>query len=303
MKKLITVLIVTMLVSLSAFAQKYKVNTSGKVTAPNGQTQNSKPQNLYNNYYGQQYVATRQAAAGNIGTVEIVMDYSGSMYSWIEAAKSYMAGIISQLPPTIKTGFRVFGHDGGNNPYNPIMGKVKEVVKKKDGSYKVKSGTESYLGKITGSCSATMQVTPIASDNAAALSSGMRSVQLGGSTPLTLSLEQAVKYDFKGMDTTSPKKIILITDGGENCGGDPCAFARALMKQRKDIVIDVVLVSSSSNALRCLATETGGHLYNPVDIGSFINVITDSIQNPAPDTHVYVETQPQNEQYYEYVKD
>ena len=93
-------------------------------------------------------------------------------------------------------------------------------------------------------------------------------------------------------------KIILITDGGENCGGDPCAFASALIKQRRDIVIDVLLVSSSSKALRCLSDTTGGKFYNAEDVNSFTSTLTESMtQTAQPST----QKQPEPQQKYEFL--
>jgi len=305
MKKLLITILSLTVVSAGAFAAKYKVNTGGKVVSPTGHVQQNStvisPQpaynNFYNNYYSQNYVSTKQVLATPAGTIDIVMDYSGSMSYWIEAAKNSMAAIISQLPNSTKVGFRVFGHDGGNNPYSPVLNKVKCVMKNKNGKYKVKTQTASYLGSISGSCSATAQVTPVASHSASTLINGMNSVQIGGSTPLTLALEQAVTSDFGAMPRTQPKKIILITDGGENCGGDPCAFAKTLVAQRKDITIDVVLVSSNSKELICLAQTTGGKFYNTDDVYSFTNVLIDSMQNtsPAPST------EPEPTQQYEFI--
>ena len=206
-----------------------------------------------------------------------------------------MAAIIAQLPTSTKVGFRVFGHDGGNNPYSPILNKVKSVSKNKNGKYKVKTQTASYLGSISGSCSATTQVAPVAAHSASTLINGMNSVQIGGSTPLTLALEQAVATDFGAMPTTQAKKIILITDGGENCGGDPCAFARALVAQRKDITIDVVLVSSNSKELLCLAQTTGGKFYNTDDVYSFTNVLIESMQDTPQSSD------PEPTQQYEFI--
>ena len=82
------------------------------------------------------------------------------------------------------------------------------------------------------------------------------------------------------------KKIILITDGGENCGGDPCAFAKTLMNTRRDIAIDVVLVSSNSKRLQCLASTTGGNIYNLSNVNQFANIMKQSIQTPANTTPV-----------------
>lgn len=299
MKKILTTLLMLSICSAGAFAAvKYKVNTGGKVTSPTGSVQTNssivRQQNLFNNYYAPNYVSQKIAITQPIGTIDIVMDYSGSMTYWIDAAKSSMSAIVSQLPAATKVGFRVFGHDSGNNPYSPIVNMVKSIKKNKDGKYEVQTKTSSYLGNTSGSCSATSRIVPVMPYDAARLINGMNSVSIGGSTPLTLGLEQAVAFDFAGLPTSYSKKIILITDGGENCGGDPCAFARALVAKRKDIIIDVVLVSSDSTALKCLADYTNGTFYNTDDISSFVNILQESMRN-APATY----TQPT--QKYEFI--
>ena len=302
MRKIFLILTIMSLFSMAAFAAKYKVNSSGKVTAPNGKIQQgsalTNSQNFYNNYRSQSYTSSRQVLVQKFGTIDIVMDYSGSMLYWIAEAKRSMSAIIAQLPDSTQIGFRVFGHNGGGNPYNPVMAKVKNIVQNKDGKYKVTAATSSYLGKTSGTCSATKQVTPLAANNAANLLRGMNSVDVGGSTPLTLALEQAVTYDFAGLNSLTPKKIILITDGGENCGGDPCAFASALVRKRRDITIDVLLVSSNSKALKCLSDTTGGKFYNPEDLNSFTSTLTESMtqtKQPA------VQNQTEPHQNYEFL--
>ena len=299
MKKLFLIFLIMFSVSLTAFAAKYKINTSGKVTAPGGKTQNSSAlsntPNFYNNYYSGNYVSSKQVLSQKAGTIDIVMDYSGSMYYWINEAKNSMSAIVSQLPTSTKIGFRVFGHDGGNNPYTPVLAKVKSIAKGKNGNYKVTASTASYLGNTSGSCSATTQVAKVVPYNTSALLSGMNSVSIGGSTPMTLALKQAVEFDFAGLSTNYPKKIILITDGGENCGGDPCRFAANLVRQRKDIIVDVVLVSSNSTELRCLSDTTGGNFYTPSDLPSFTSSLIQSMNNA-------VQKEPQEvKQKYEFV--
>ena len=303
MKKFLAILCLIFICSATAMGAKYKVNTSGQITTPSGNIQNSsnilqptQAADVYSNYYHQIYVQNNQVNANPVGTIDIVMDYSGSMTYWIEVAKRSMASIVSQLPVTTKVGFRVFGHDSGNNPYSPILNKVKCVTKNKKGKYVVATQTESYLGNISGSCSATSQIVPVTPYNALNLLNGMNSVKVGGSTPLTLALEQAVNTDFGKMDNTSSKKIVLITDGGENCGGDPCAFARKLVAQRSDITIDVVLVSSNSKELVCLANLTGGKFYNTDDVSSFTHVLQETVNSSPENTN----TTPAPEQNQEY---
>ena len=50
------------------------------------------------------------------------------------------------------------------------------------------------------------------------------------------------------------------------------------MKKRSDVHIDVVLASSSSTALTCLASTTGGHFYNVNNLADFTNTMTESMQ-------------------------
>ena len=284
--------------SLIAYGAKYRVNTSGTVKTQSGQVvsspANSVNQNYYNNYQANSYVQNKVVNATQSGTVEIVMDYSGSMANWINVAKRSMSAIVNQISPNVRLGFRVFGHDynGKNNYSASTVGDVKKIVKKGN---KFSVITErSAVGHTSGACGATQQVSPIASANANNLLSGMNSVDIGGSTPMVFALDRAVNQDFKGLDTISSKKIVLITDGGENCGGDPCAFARKLMQKRSDIHIDVVLVSSSSRSLSCLSSATGGHFYTVDNLGDFSNVLTNSIQAEP------TEVEP-TQQNYEYI--
>ena len=284
-----------------ALGAKYTINSSGKIKNQSGQviTQpaNIVNQNYYNNYFAENYTANNQVNAVNAGVVEIVMDFSGSMSNWIGVAKRSMSTIISQIPSGTQIGFRVFGHDSnGNNPTSiHTLQDVKKIVKK--GNKFTVVTERGPIGTTAGACSATKQVTPIMTANTSALLSGMNSVDIGGATPLVYGLDRAIYQDMARLDKTTPKKVILITDGGENCGGDPCAFAKSLMKKRSDVHIDVVLASSHSRALTCLASTTGGHFYTVNNLADFSNTMTKSIkQEPATPTQI-------KKQNYEFIAD
>ena len=323
-KSLSLLLAVILTTSCVAFGAKYTVSPSGTVkdnfgtimTSPaNVVNQNyynyvpnspanipaNAPQssqqtiNYFNNFQAENYISSNQVNSENVGLIEFVMDYSGSMSNWIGVAKRSMSAILAQISPATKVGFRVFGHDlNGSNP--TTLNTVKEVKKIIKQGNKFKVVTEKgCLGSAKGVCTATKQVAPITNININALLSGMNSVNLGGATPLTYALDRTVYQDFAGFDTNTPKKIVLITDGGENCGGDPCAFAKKLMQKRSDVHIDVVLVSSNSRALACLSNTTGGHFYNVNNLSDFSTVINQSMQ--AQPT-----IQPSNKnQKYEYI--
>ena len=293
------ILLMSALVCSSVYAAKYSVNTSGtvktngkvvsptvvKTTVPN-----------YNVYNASQYVATNQVnAMTGVNNIELVMDYSGSMYNWIGEAKNAMAAIIAQIPSTTNVGFRVFGHDyNGINPSKTgIVGIVNKIVKK-NGKYVVQT-TKSPVGNICGACTATKQVTSLMPANANALIAGMNSVNIGGSTPMVYGLDRAINEDFAGLDRVTAKKVVLITDGGENCGGNPCEYARQLVKTRRDVHVDVVLVSHTSDAsLQCLASVTGGNVYRINNLSELLPTLTQSMN-----------TQPQEipQQYYEYYEE
>ena len=308
MKTKMAIIAITMILAVSgcAYAAKYKVNTSGVVKSPTGNVMtspaNTTNQNYYNNFQAPAYVNSNQVNASQVGTIEIVMDYSGSMSNWIGVAKRSMSAIVAQIPQTTRLGFRVFGYDAdGNNPLSEsTVQQVKKIVKKSNGKFSVVTGAGS-IGKTTGACSATRQIAGLYPANANSLIMGMNSINVGGVTPLVYGLDRAVYQDFAGLDTVSPKKIILITDGYENCGGDPCAFAKELMQKRSDVHIDVVLVSSNSKALMCLASTTGGHFYNTNNLADFTTVMNQSMQSqPANVTPQMPSPAGQN---YEFIKD
>lgn len=299
MKKKLALLLSLITLTSAAFAATYKVNTSGVVKSSGNiisSPANTTNQNYYNNYNIQNYVNSNIVNANSIGTIELVMDFSGSMANWIGVAKRSMSTIVSQIPPETKLGFRVFGHDSyGNNPSGSVIQEVKKVIKK--GNKITVVTQKGPLGTTTGACSATRQVTPIIEANASAILTGMNSVDIGGATPLVYALDQTVNQDFANLDMTTPKKIVLITDGGENCGGNPCEFAKRLMQKRSDVHIDVVLVSSYSKSLTCLASTTGGHFYNINNLSDFSTVLNKSIQSQPNQ----IKTTPKQDQNYEFI--
>ncbi len=117
----------------------------------------------------------------------------------------------------------------------------------------------SFLTDPSSLCRATQLAAPIRSFNFSNIESALDSIMPLGTTPLTYSLDTAIKYDFSSGSRT--KHIILITDGGESCNDDPCRFIRNLMQTRKDIVIDIIAIGVTGDdfsQLKCLAETTNG---------------------------------------------
>ena len=87
---------------------------------------------------------------------------------------------------------------------------------------------------------------------------GLRPMQ---GTPLAQGIEQAGSM-VDGVK--APGVIVVISDGEDSCGGDPCQAARALKAAKPKVTINVVDIVGS-NAARCVAQVTGGQILTPED--------------------------------------
>ena len=163
-----------------------------------------------------------------------VIDYSNSMSEYVEhqtksnLVKEMMNNILPQISPNTSVGLRVYGHTCNILAYN--------------------------------ACRSSELIVPLGCSNASLISSKMSKLRPRGMTPITYSLKQAVKKDLS--EFSGIKHIILLTDGGENCDESPCDYSIELVKQRKDIKIDVIAFnvhdSDDLDQLRCTANVTGG---------------------------------------------
>jgi hexokinase len=59
---------------------------------------------------------------------------------------------------------------------------------------------------------------------------------------------------------TRQSTILLVSDGEENCGGDPCFVARNLKRQKPHLKINVIDIGGTG-AANCAAELTGGKVY------------------------------------------
>lgn len=163
-----------------------------------------------------------------------VVDYSNSMGEYLEHktkanhVKEMMKFIVPQISPSTKVGLRVYGHTCNLFAYN--------------------------------ACRSSELVVPLGFANSDSILSEMSHLRPRGMTPITYSLKQAVDKDFEGYDGI--KHIILLTDGGENCDESPCDYAIDLVKERRDIKIDVIAFNVHDEddlaQLKCTADVTGG---------------------------------------------
>jgi Mg-chelatase subunit ChlD len=153
----------------------------------------------------------RIASVAAPARVQLVLDASGSMNRqignkrMIQSAKDVLAAVIKAMPDGVQVGLRVYGH------------RIKEGQK--------------------GACEDSQQVQPIARLDRTRLLARLEAITALGTTPIAYSLEQ-VGRDLG--DASGQQMIILVTDGREECGGDPKAAVAALKAKGLNVRINVV---------------------------------------------------------------
>jgi Ca-activated chloride channel family protein len=88
------------------------------------------------------------------------------------------------------------------------------------------------------------------------------SIDPRGRTPLTESVKLAAEtLDYTQRDAV----VVLLTDGEETCGGDPCKTAALLKAASRNLTIHVVGYRDEQGTYfkaRCMADETGGKYFS-----------------------------------------
>jgi hypothetical protein len=180
--------------------------------------------------------------AGPVINLQLILDSSGSMSEEIEpgvaridAARQVLNTVIDALPEAenLNVGLRVYGHEGSN--------------------------TEAGRAE---SCRSTELKVPIQGVDIEALRAEVAAYQPVGWTPLTLALTSA-EADFEPAAEGIENHVVLLTDGLETCGGDPCSAARQLKNGPNAItthVIGFALAPGEQESLQCVVDASGGVL-------------------------------------------
>ena len=185
--------------------------------------------------------------------IVFIVDFSNSMVEKIngerkiDIAISTLEKILRELPKDIYVGFRAYGHRSGMTYFD--------------------------------SCKASSLIAPPETANNNVIQAALYKLSPQGSTPITYSLKQSVKKDFGTF--IGKKRIILLSDGGENCDESPCTYALELIKQRNDIRIDVIALDVNDkeafNQLKCVALATSGKFYSANTAAELLDSFQDSL--------------------------
>jgi hypothetical protein len=132
---------------------------------------------------------------------------------------------------------------------------------------------------VFGKCEGTDNFKFFKPSQRGALLSQVNGIQPQQGTPLARGLERSGNM----LDGVSvPGVVVVVTDGEDSCGGDPCAIARALKQKKPNLKITVIGVDGSNKG-KCMADATGGRFYNPRDGQSWSDILMQATeQKPVP---------------------
>ena len=184
--------------------------------------------------------------------VIIILDASGSMWSQIdgkpklEIARQSLKAVLQSIPADKEIGFMAYGH------------------------------------REKGSCEDIELIVPPQPGSASAITTAADGLKFLGKTPLTAAVKQAaeaLKY------TEDKATVVLITDGIETCGGDPCALGKELKASGVDFTADVVgfgLSADEGRQVACLAENTGGKYIQASDEKALRDALVETVAAAAP---------------------
>jgi outer membrane biosynthesis protein TonB len=110
-------------------------------------------------------------------------------------------------------------------------------------------------------CGATARSPFYAASQRPTLLGEVNAVSPQRSTSLAASITRA----GAAAPSRSPSIMVVVSDGGDTCGGDPCAAARAAKAAKPDLTINVIDLSDGSDGgvLQCVARAAGGKVFTP----------------------------------------
>jgi Ca-activated chloride channel homolog len=127
-------------------------------------------------------------------------------------------------------------------------------------------------------CDDTRLEVPFSKDNVARIKHVIKTIIPKGTTPIAFALLQSVN-DFPACDNCR-NVVVLITDGLEECGGDPCAVSIEL--QKKGIILKPFIVGIGKNfkeSFDCVGSYFDAT--NEKEFRSALNVVISRALNPT----------------------
>ena len=181
----------------------------------------------------------------------LILDASGSMWGQIDGqnkitiAKEVLKDLIADLPDNEEVGLIAYGH------------------------------------RQKGECKDIETIVDLGSIDKPALLGQIDALNPKGKTPITGSVLMAIDQVRASEDAVT---VILVSDGIETCGGDPCKAVRDAKEAGVNFIMHVVgfdVAKEDVSQLEC-AAQAGGGLYFSADNASELsNALTSAVEMPA----------------------
>ena len=174
--------------------------------------------------------------------------------------------------------------DGSSSMWTRIDGEISKIEVARESIAELVGGWEdkmafgitTYGHREEGNCEDIETVLPVAEVNADEVIDAVNNILPRGKTPLAAALRQAAEaLDYQNR----PAKILLVSDGIENCGQDPCQAVEELAADAKDLEIDVIgfdMNNHEMGQLECIAVKADGHMVE-ADRSAFTDTMDQSM--------------------------
>jgi len=195
--------------------------------------------------------ATVSAQAKN--NLLFVVDSSGSMWGQVDGvtkmttAKQALTRLIGDLPASTNTGIMAYGHREKN------------------------------------SCDDVEMISPISPSSRQKADAALSLLSPLGKTPIAHALQQAGN-ELSRTNEGDTNHVVLISDGIETCGGDPCAVAARLAAQNINVKVHVVgfdIAAKYRAQLQCIADNGNGQYFSADSTQGFTQAVKSVVKVTA----------------------
>lgn len=200
------------------------------------------------------FLALPNMAFADAANVLFILDGSGSMQakvegrSKIEVARTVLGTLVKSLPPDVRVGLETYGRN------------------RKD------------------DCNDIETLVPMGGDRTAFMKA-VNELDPKGSTPLTGAIKHAATQ-FREIEGSS--SVVIVSDGKETCGGDPCSAVREALTQGVKIQVHVVgfdVTPEEAAQLQCMAKAGNGKYFaagNADELGKALAQVKEQVVAPTP---------------------
>jgi hypothetical protein len=125
-------------------------------------------------------------------------------------------------------------------------------------------------------CYDTKREVMFARSNSTQMAARLESLHGYGVSPIAFSLSEAAYEDFEN-ESKYAYSIILVTDGGESCGGDICKVANELLRRKiffRPYIVSLVDYAPLKDLYKCLGSYMT--VSNEADVPKVANTIVDA---------------------------